>query len=137
MTFVPCSEYKKNVKNSTWMLCRCFTLIEERIFILSMLPSSSCLVAFPIIFISGPGGLGGKSLGISYYSYKVCGTLASSVGQNNSSKNISFHHVCVGEFSHPKDYLAFNLLQNVKLSIFLLLVCENIVSLKKSYFRRH
>lgn len=94
-------------------------------------------MAVPIIFTPGPGGLAGKSLGISYYSYKMCSTLASSLRQNNRTKNISFHHVYVGEYSSPKDYLAFNLLQNVRLSVFFLLVCENIVNLNKSYFRKH
>lgn len=115
---------KPLVKNSAWF----FNWIHWRkdislaniLFIL--LPCG-----FATIFIPDPGGLAGKSLGISYYSHKMCSTLAISLRQSNSTKNISFYHVYVGEYSNSKDYLAFNLLQNIRLSVFLLLVCENIV----------
>lgn len=92
-------------------------------------------MSFHIIFTRDPVALAGKSSGISYYSYKTCIAWASRLRQNDSTKNISFHHVYVVEYSHPKDYLASNFLQNIRLSTFLQLVCENIASLKKSRFR--
>lgn len=79
------------VKNSAGMLCRYCTFIEKGIFTWSMLSSSSCLVAFPVVFI--PGGLAGQFLVIFYYSYEMCRFLRQSKKRHSREEQRSWWRV--------------------------------------------